>query len=146
MGRPRTESSTKRGRPAARSQASAARRTASAAAAGWIVNRGSTLARRQWSGTAQGTAEPPPAGGGGDDAREQRQARSAWSMVAAVALHAAALVSWPASRALAPQLQATLDPSAVESAQPEWLFMDQAIASAPKAGDGGAAKPQQGSN
>jgi hypothetical protein len=87
-----------------------------------------------------------PLDGAVDHAREERQARSAWSMVAAVALHAAALVSWPTARALVPDLQATLDPSAVESAQPEWLFMDQAIASAPKEGDGGAAKPRQGSN
>jgi TonB family protein len=60
-----------------------------------------------------------------DRAQEERTTRQAWSMVAAVAVHAAALASWPS---LPDQLALALDPSqeqTLESSEPEWVFMDQ---------------------
>jgi len=59
-------------------------------------------------------------------AYEERTTRMAWSMVAAVAVHAAALASWPQ---LPSRLSLALDPRAeppLESAEPQWIFMDQA--------------------
>lgn len=87
----------------------------------------------------------PSADASVDLARQERSTRKAWSMVAAVALHAAVLASWPTLPQHA-NLEAVLDPTQIESAQPEWLFMDQALATAPKDGDGGAAKPRTGPN
>jgi TonB family protein len=72
-------------------------------------------------------SKPAPEGvvGPADRAHEERTTRKAWSMVAAVAVHAAALASWPS---LPNQLSLALDPtqeSTLEGSEPEWVFMDQ---------------------
>jgi TonB family protein len=59
-------------------------------------------------------------------AQEEHTTRMAWSMVAAVAFHAAALASWPE---LPNRMTLAIDPRAeppLETEQPEWIFMDQA--------------------
>src|SRR5688572_12224703 len=72
-------------------------------------------------------SKPAPAGVAtpADRAYEERTTRRAWSMVAAVAVHAAALASWPS---LPNRLSLALDPtqeSTLEGNEPEWVFMDQ---------------------
>ncbi|MSR36229.1 MAG: energy transducer TonB [Gemmatimonadetes bacterium] len=69
-----------------------------------------------------------------DRASEERTTRMAWSMMAAVAVHAAAIASWPDSGALLMPV-ANLDAEVV-AAQPEWLFLDQTTAGGPKEGEG----------
>jgi TonB family protein len=69
---------------------------------------------------------PEREAGRADRAYEERTTRMAWSMVAAVAVHAAALASWPE---LPNRLSLALDPRAeppLETVQAEWIFMDQA--------------------
>jgi TonB family protein len=69
----------------------------------------------------------------------------AWSMMAAVAMHAVALASWPARPGGLSLNDDTPPEAGLESAQPEWLFMDQALAAAPQEGEGaGAPRPKQG--
>ena len=72
-----------------------------------------------------------------DRVREEWNTRMAWSMVAAVGLHAAALVYWPKL----PGLSLFDDPreAAADPKQPQWLFLDQA---APQGEDEGRGRGQ----
>lgn len=90
-------------------------------------------------------SEPRTAPTSGDvgRTRTERNTRMAWSMTAAVAVHAAALASWGRlPQPFGPD--GAFDPAAAQT-QPEWIFLDQSVSIGPDggvaAGTGAASRP-----